>query len=72
MANRDNKMNTALNSLKAKQEVEVANLRKKVRTGQDEMNKQSKKEEEKLHLKYEHIKREQKMQQDKEKIAFKG
>jgi len=72
MINRDNKMNTALNQLKAKHDVERANLRKKIKTGLDELNKQLKKEEEKLNLKFENIKREQKMQQDKEKIAFKG
>ena len=31
-----------------------------------------KKDEEKLNLKFEHIKKEQKMQQEKEKLAFKG
>ena len=46
------KINTALNSLKAKQQVELANLRKKIRTGEDELNKQMKKDEEKLHLKF--------------------
>ena len=57
MANRDNKMQTALNQLKAKQDVELANLRKKIKTGLDELNKQLKKEEEKLNLKYENIRR---------------
>ena len=63
MENRDNKMNTALNQLRAKQEVEVANLKKKIRTGEDELNKQLKKDEEKLHLKFENIKKEQRGQQ---------
>ena len=45
MENRDIKINTALNSLKAKQEVELANLKKKIRTGEDEMNKKLKKDE---------------------------
>jgi len=57
MINRDNKMNTALNQLKAKHDVERANLRKKIKTGLDELNKQLKKEEEKLNLKFENIKR---------------
>lgn len=50
-------MQTALNQLKAKQDVELANLRKKIKTGLDELNKQLKKEEEKLNLKYENIRR---------------
>jgi hypothetical protein len=72
MANRETKIKIALNQLKAKQDAELVNLRKKIRTGNDELRKQMKKAEEQLNLRFEHIKKEQKMQQDKEKIAFKG
>ena len=72
MQNRHIKIDTGLNQLRARQDVEVANLRKKIRTGLDEINKQRKKEEEKLNHKYENIRKQQSMLQEKERLAFKG
>lgn len=72
MNNRAIKIDTALNTLKLKQDAELSNLKKKIRTGLDQLNKQRKKEEEKLTLKFQNIRREQKMQHEKEKIAEKG
>lgn len=72
MNNRATKIDTALNTLKAKQDMELTNLRKKIKSGLDELNKQRKKQEEKLTLKFENIKKEQRMQHEKEKLAEKG
>ena len=72
LANRNIKMETALNLLKTKQEVELSNLKKKIKTGLDELIKQRKREEEKTTLRFENTRKEQKMQHDKEKLAEKG
>jgi hypothetical protein len=44
MVMRDRKIETALKTLRERQEVELANLRKKIKTGMDELLKQRKKE----------------------------
>ena len=72
MANRNSKMENALTLLKNKHDAQLVNLKKKNKTGLDELCKQRKKEEEKLNLKFENTKREQKSQHDKESLAEKG
>lgn len=52
MTNRNSKMENALTLLKNKQDAQLVNLKKKNKTGFDELCKQRKKEEEKLNLKF--------------------
>jgi hypothetical protein len=44
-------------------------LKKKIKSGLDELNKQRKKEEEKAVLRFENTRKEQKMQHEMEKLA---
>ncbi len=54
---RNLKIETASNTLRAKQAAELAALQKKIRTGVDEQNKERSKEEARLNLKYHNIER---------------
>jgi hypothetical protein len=66
------KIETALNTLRAKQAAELAALQKKVRTGVDEQTKERKREEERINQKYANIAKELKSNQEKEILAFRG
>lgn len=54
---RNLKIETALNTLRAKQAVELAALQKKIKTGVDEQIKERNKEEERINLKYGNIRK---------------
>ena len=69
---RNERMETAINTLKAKQATELANLRKRYRTLLDELGTDRKIEEERLNTKHANLERDQKSQQDKEKLNYKG
>ncbi|CAM6005956.1 unnamed protein product [Sphagnum balticum] len=69
---RNLKIETAVNTLKAKQAAEMAALQKKVKTGLDEQNKERHFEEVRLNQKYGNIEKELRSQHDKEVLAFKG
>ena len=72
MSNRDIKIETAINQLKAKQAVELTNLRKKVQAGLEEKEREKKAEDAKLEKKFANVHRELKAQQEKEILHFKG
>jgi hypothetical protein len=59
------KIETALNTLRAKQGAELANLQKRVKTGKDEQTKDRFNEENRLKTKFFNIMKELKMQQEK-------
>ena len=57
------KIETALNTLRAKQAAEIANLQKRIKTGRDEQTKDRFNEENRLKTKFFNIMKELKMQQ---------
>jgi len=61
-----------LGTLKAKENVEMANLQKKINTGLDEQSKDRHIEEMKINQKYENHLKDMMSLHDKEKLAFKG
>lgn len=65
MEKRHERMETALNTLKAKQAVELANLRQKYKNMLDESIRDRKIEEERLHMKFDNLHKDLKAQQDK-------
>ena len=69
---RKNKMDTALSTLKAKQNTEMTNFQKRVATSRAEKNRDRKIEEDKINLKYDNFMRDLKKNQEKEVLAFKG
>lgn len=64
-ANRKTKIDTTLNTLKNKQNNEMANFKKRVATSTAEKNRDRKNEEEKINLKYENFMRDLKKNQEK-------
>lgn len=72
LSNRNSKIETALSTLRGNQDVELAALKKKIKTGLDEQNKDRKKEEERIMLKYGNIERELSSTHEKEVLAYKG
>ena len=70
--NRQNKLSTALETLKAKQNVEMENLKKRNKTHLDEQLKDRKITEDTINHKYENLMIDLKVVQEKEILSFKG
>jgi ATP-dependent Lon protease len=69
---RNLKIETALNTLRARQAAELAALQKKIKTGLDEQTKDRNHEEVRLNQKYANIEKELRGNHDKEVMAFRG
>lgn len=69
---RNLKIETSINTLRARQAAELAALQKKIRTGVDEQTKERTKEEARLSQKYANIKKELRGNHEKEVMAFRG
>jgi hypothetical protein len=69
---RNLKIETALNTLRARQGAELAALQKKIKTGLDEQTKDRLHEEVRLNQKYANIEKELRGNHDKEVMAFRG
>ena len=65
MQARNLKIDTAQNTLRAKQAAELAALQKKIRTGLDEQNKERTREEFRINQKYANLEKEMRSIQDK-------
>ena len=69
---RNLKIETASNTMRAKQASELMALQKKIKTGLDEQTKERGKEEGRINLKFNNIEKELKGNHDKEILAFRG
>lgn len=69
---RNEKIETALATLRGRQSVELANLHKRVKTELDELGRERKIEEERLLQKHENLQRDLRNQQEKEVLNYKG
>ena len=72
MDKRNERMDTAINTLKTKQGVELANLRQKYKNQLDESIRDRKIEEERLHMKFDNLHKDLKSQQEKEVKNYRG
>jgi hypothetical protein len=72
LVKRDERIETSLTTLRGKQAVELANLRKRYKTLLDELLTERKIEEDRLLKKHENFHKDLHSQQEKEQLSFKG
>lgn len=70
--NRNNKMENSLSILRNKQNTELTNFQKRVKTTKAERNREKDIEVDKINMKYENLMKDLKVIQDREVLGFKG